>query len=186
MKKIALLLALLVLVASLCACGGKTEEVTETTTEVETTNDNVSINIKKELIQDVESYKAENSKYEGVTITETEDLIILNMNAASYDKFVEIKHTEAINAYDALLEQEGTFVEKFDYDLNFRSVKVYVNREKYDAVSHNSTEYITYAANALAYQMYLPNGQQCTVQVIYSDTQEVIGTTTLPNQIELK
>ncbi len=185
MKRIALLLALLVLVVSLCACGGNTDEVAETTTEVETTNDNVSINIKKELIVDVEDFKAQLLEYEGVSVNESDELLTLNMNAASYDKLVEAKHTEAVNAYDALLKQEGTFVEKFVYDDNFREVKVYVNREKYDAVSHNSTEYITYAANALVYQMYLPNGQQCTVQMIYSDTEDVIGTTTLPNKIEL-
>ncbi len=185
MKKLALFLALLVVVCSLCACGGSTEEPTETTAP-ETTTDEVVIRIRKDLIVDTDEFKTDMQKYEGVSVSETDELILLTMNSASYDKLVEAKHEEAVKAYDALKTQEGSFVDNIVYDENFRDVKVYVNREKYDAVSHNSMEYVTYAANALVYQMYLPNGQQCKVQMIYADTEEVIGTTTLPNQIELK
>lgn len=185
MKKLALFLALLVVVCSLCACGGSTEEPTETTAP-ETTTDEVVIRIRKDLIVDTDEFKTDMQKYEGVSVSETDELILLTMNSASYDKLVEAKHEEAVKAYDALKTQEGSFVDNIVYDENFRDVKVYVNREKYDAVSHNSMEYVTYAANALVYQMYLPNGQQCKVQMIYADTEEVIGTTTLPDQIELK
>lgn len=185
MKKIALLLALVLVVCSLCACGGNTEEPTETTAP-ETTNDEVVIRIKKELIVDAGKFSTDMQTYEGVSVSVTDELIILTMNSSSYDKLVEAKHAEAVKAYDALKTQEGSFVENIVYDDNFRDVKVYVNREKYDSASHNSMEYVTYAANALVYQMYLPNGQQCTVQMLYSDTEEVIGTTTLPNQIEIK
>lgn len=185
MKKLALLLALLVVVCSLCACGGSTEEPTETTAP-ETTTDEVVIRIRKDLIVDTDEFKTDMQKYEGVSVSETDELILLTMNSASYDKLVEAKHEEAVKAYDALKTQEGSFVDNIVYDENFRDVKVYVNREKYDAVSHNSMEYVTYAANALVYQMYLPNGQQCKVQMIYADTEEVIGTTTLPNQVEIK
>lgn len=185
MKKLALFLALLVVVCSLCACGGSTEEPTETTAP-ETTTDEVVIRIRKDLIVDTDEFKTDMQKYEGVSVSETDELILLTMNSASYDKLVEAKHEEAVKAYDALKTQEGSFVDNIVYDENFRDVKVYVNREKYDAVSHNSMEYVTYAANALVYQMYLPNGQQCKVQMIYADTEEVIGTTTLPNQVEIK
>lgn len=185
MRKLALLLALLVVVCSLCACGGNTEEPTETTAP-ETTTDEVVIRIRKELIVDIEQFKVDMQAHEGVAVTETDELLLLTMNSASYDKLVQAEHDKAVKAYDALKTREGSFVDNIVYDENFRDVKVYVNREKYDAVSHNSMEYVTYAANALVYQMYLPNGQQCTVQMIYSDTEEVIGTTTLPNQIELK
>ncbi len=185
MKKLSLLLALLVVVCSLCACGGNTEAPTETTAP-ETTTDEVVIRIRKDLIVDTDEFKTDMQKYEGVSVSESDELLILTMNSASYDKLVEAKHEEAVKAYDALETQEGSFVDNIVYDENFRDVKVYVNREKYDAVSHNSMEYVTYAANALVYQMYLPNGQQCKVQMIYADTEEVIGTTTLPNQIEVK
>lgn len=185
MKKLALFLALLVFVCSLCACGGSTEEPTETTAP-ETTTDEVVIRIRKDLIVDTDEFKTDMQKYEGVSVSESDELILLTMNSASYDKLVEAKHEEAVKAYDALKTQEGSFVDNIVYDENFRDVKVYVNREKYDAVSHNSMEYVTYAANALVYQMYLPNGQQCKVQMIYADTEEVIGTTTLPNQVEIK
>lgn len=185
MKKLALFFALLVVVCSLCACGGSTEEPTETTAP-ETTTDEVVIRIRKDLIVDTDEFKTDMQKYEGVSVSETDELILLTMNSASYDKLVEAKHEEAVKAYDALKTQEGSFVDNIVYDENFRDVKVYVNREKYDAVSHNSMEYVTYAANALVYQMYLPNGQQCKVQMIYADTEEVIGTTTLPNQVEIK
>lgn len=185
MKKLALLLALLVVVCSLCACGGSTEEPTETTAP-ETTTDEVVIRIRKDLIVDTDEFKTDMQKYEGVSVSESDELILLTMNSASYDKLVEAKHEEAVKAYDALKTQEGSFVDNIVYDENFRDVKVYVNREKYDAVSHNSMEYVTYAANALVYQMYLPNGQQCKVQMIYADTEEVIGTTTLPSQVEIK
>jgi hypothetical protein len=185
MKKIALLLALLLIVGSLCACGGNTEDPTESTAP-ETTTDEVAIRIRKELIVDIEQFKVDMQAYEGVAVTETDELLLLTMNSASYDKLVQAEHDKAVKAYEALKTQEGSFVENIVYDTNFRNVKVYVNREKYDSANHNSMEYVTYAANALVYQMYLPNGQQCTVQMIYSDTEEVIGTTTLPNQIELK
>lgn len=185
MKKLALLLALLVVVCSLCACGGSTEEPTETTAP-ETTTDEVVIRIRKDLIVDTDEFKTDMQKYEGVSVSESDELILLTMNSASYDKLVEAKHEEAVKAYDALKTQEGSFVDNIVYDENFRDVKVYVNREKYDAVSHNSMEYVTYAANALVYQMYLPNGQQCKVQMIYADTEEIIGTTTLPNKVEIK
>lgn len=184
MKKIALLLALLLIVGSLCACGGNIEESTETTVP-ETTNDDVYIRISKDLIVDIQEFKTGVQKYEGVAVSETDELIVLTMNSVSYNNLVDAKHAEAVAAYDALKTQEGSFVDNIIFDDNFRNVKVYVNRDKYDSVNHNSMEYVTYAANALVYQMYLPNGQQCTVQMIYSDTEEVIGTTTLPGKIEL-
>ena len=185
MKKIVALLLAALVVVSLCACGGNTDEVTETTAP-ETTNDEVVIRIRKELIVDVEEYKTDIQTYEGVAVAESEELIILTMNSSSYDNLVQKKHDEAAAAYDAIETQEDSFVEDIVYDVNFRNVKVYVNRDKYDAASHSGMDYITYAANALVYQMYLPNGQQCTVEMIYSDTQEVIGSSTLPNKVEVK
>lgn len=185
MKKIVALLLAVLVVCSLCACGGNTDDVTETTAP-ETTNDEVVIRIKKDLIIDVEEYVTDIQKYEGVSVAQSDELIILTMNSSSYDNLVQAKHDEAVAAYDAFKTQEGTFVENIVYDINFREVKVYVNREKYDSSNHSSMDYVTYAANALVYQMYLPNGQQCTVELIYSDTQEVIGSSTLPNKVELK
>lgn len=185
MKKICLLLVLVLVVCCFGACGGSgAVESTEPSTEL-TTTDEVVIRIKKDLIVDETAFLKELEVYDGITAESTDELLLLNMNAATYDKLVAGKHAEALADYDAFLQEEGTYIEKFDYDENFRTVKVYVNRQGYDSVSHDKLEYIKYAAVAMEYQMYLPNGQQTTVEMIYSDTGEVIGVSSLPNQIEL-
>ncbi len=185
MKKIALLLSIAVLICTLCSCGGtKTEPTTETTAE-STTNDEVAVHIRKDLLVDEASFVSEIQQFEGITVNSTDEKIILVMNSAAYDNLVAAKNNEAVESYNDILSEEGTYVEKFDYDENFRHVKVYVNRQGFDAIGNQNMEYIKFAGIAMAYQMYLPNGQRTTIELIYSDNEEVIGISNFPNNVEL-
>lgn len=186
MKKLSLLLAILMLVACLCACENSKEEPTTTTTAPETTTDEVVIRVKKTLLVDVDDFIDGLSKYEGITVTTTDELVLLTMTGKSYASFIEQKHSEAVQSYNEILAKEDTYVEKFDYDENFRDVKVYVNRSRYDAASHDSYEFVDYVSIALAYQMYLPNGQQTKITILYSDNEEVISTDVLPITVDVR
>ena len=76
-------------------------------------------------------------------------------------------------------DDESSYVDSVEYDEDFRNLKLFVNKEKYGE-SGSTTGNIVIASAALSYQMFLEDGQKVSVQVIYSDTQEVVSTFMLP------
>lgn len=176
------------LICSLCACSGDADtESTEAVEESTAVDDVVNISFDKDELLDYHEFMQKAETYEGVTCEESDTTIILTMNGASYAKLLEAKQKEAVKAYNKLIKEEGSYIEKFDYDDNFRTVKCYVNRELYDAADVNTTmAVINLGGIALSYQQYHVHGQSTIVSLIYSDTDEVIATIKLPAELTQK
>lgn len=194
MKKLSLVLVAVLILLSLSACGNGTEDGlsnppagvsgTQPVSEETTQSDDVFINIKKDLL-DIEMFKESLAEYEGIVFTENETFLNMQMSSKTYDYLVENENSETIEAYNSMLTAEGTYIVSMDYDVNFREINVYVDKAVYDSAERNAIyEAINIASPALAYQMFLPNGQQTTVNLMDSETEEVIGTCTLPMSFE--
>ncbi len=188
MKKLLLLLCLVMLICSLCACSGDADaENTEPVEESVTVDDVVNISFDKDEFVDYKKFIKESEGYEGVTCEEGDTTIVLTMDSASYAKLLEAKQKEAVEAYDKLVKEEGSYIEKFDYDDNFREVKCYVNRELYEAADVNTTmAVIELGGVALAYQQYHVHGKNTIISLIYADNEEVIATVKLPAELTQK
>lgn len=186
MKKISLLLCIVVLIVSLCGCSEETAEpeTTEAVEESVTVDDVVNISFEKDEFGDYNKFIEEVEGYEGVEYSESDTNIVLTMDSATYVNLLEAKQKQAVKDFDKLLEEEGSYYEKFDYDDNFRNIKAYVNRELYDEAQVNTTlEVIKLGSIALAYQRYHIKGQNTVVSLMYADDEAVIATVKLPAEL---
>ena len=185
MKKLTLLLVLALIITSFAACGGS--DVTsddaspETTEATKTENENVEISVSKEFVADETVFLVGLSEIGEITSTAKDDLYVLSMSKETHKKLLSVKAKEVTDEYDGLVAQ-GKFIEKITYDDSFRAVKVYVNRGQFEAVdaSTRQLQAITIGAKAMSYQIYLADGPKTSVSMIYSDTEELVFTISLP------
>ncbi len=185
MKKLALFLTLVLVLVSFTSCGdsNETPESTapETTEVTETTPENVVISVNKELVADETAFLTEISEIDGITSTANENFYVLTMSQNSYKELLTVKSKEVIDEYEGIVAQ-GKYIEDIRYDSSFRNINVLVNRQEFDAVdaSAQQLQLITIGAKAMSYQMFLPEGQKTAVSIVYSDTEEVAFTLSLP------
>lgn len=190
MKKISLLLCLVFVVCLLAGCG--TESGGDTTTAgttAEATEEKVSdvtITIKKEsvvevedFIQDMKSFGAE------VKNEEDNDSLFFTFSSEEHKKLLKAKKKECIDNFKGFENDPNNYVEKIEYDDNFRNITISVNKELYDVVDSTTLEYAV-AANALAYQLYINENQYTNVSIVYTGTGDVISTFSLPVNINIK
>lgn len=189
MKKISLFLCLALVVCLFASCS--TESGNDATTEltVETTEEkasDVTITIKKEsvvevedFIQDMKSFGAE------VKNEEDNDSLFFTFSSDEHKKLLKAKKKECIDNFKGFESDPNNYVEKIEYDDNFRNITISVNKELYDVVDSTVGEYAV-AANALAYQLYINENQYTNVSVVYTGTEDVISSFSLPVNINIK
>ena len=189
MKKLSLLLCLGLVVCLFAGCS--TESGNDTTTEptVEATEEKVSdvtISIKKDsvvevedFIQDMKSFGAE------VKNEEDDDSLFFTFSNEEHKKLLDAKKKECIDNFKGFENDPDNYVEKIEYDDNFRNITISVNKELYDVVDSTVGEYAV-AANALAYQLYINENQYTNVSIVYTGSEEVISSFSLPVNINIK
>lgn len=179
MKKIALVLAVLMFFCALVSCNKDVEEPTTTET-TQAQPENVTIHIKKDLVDEV-SFLTSISEFEGIKVTSDDTFHILTMSQGTYVTFLKAKAKEVYDMFDEIIAA-GSFVEDITYNENFRTIKVIVNREGFDALSKEAqrVQLMTIGAYAMSYQMFLEDGQKTNVIAVYSDTEEEAMLMTLP------
>ena len=187
MKKLSLLLCIILVVGLLAGCGaesGNDDTTTPATTEEKATD--VTITVKKEtvvevdeFVKDMESFGAE------VKNEENDDSLFFTFSDAEYKKLLDAKKKECLDNFKGVEEDPDNYVEKIEYDDNFRNITISVNKEMYDVIDSMTSEYAV-AANALAYQIYINENQYTKVSVVYTGTETVVSSFSLPVNINIK
>lgn len=185
MKKLSLLLTLLLVVSMFTACGtqdadGGTATQTTAAEETKANEQNVRIAVDKSNLADEESFVNSMKEY-GAEVNSIEGAngYLLVFSKPEHEKLLEDKHKATVEKFKKYEDDESSYVDSVEYDEDFRNLKLFVNKEKYGE-SGSTTGNIVIASAALSYQMFLEDGQKVSVQVIYSDTQEVVSTFMLP------
>ena len=188
MKKLALVLALLIVVASFSSCTNSDYNIFKvevevddvTVSETETQPENVEISIRKDLVDEV-TFLTSISEFEGITVTSNDVYHVLTMSQETYVTFLKSKAQEVYDMFDEIIAA-GSFVEDITYNEDFRVVKVIVDREGFDAIGKDTQrlQLMTIGAYAMSYQIFLDEGQKTTVIAVCSDNQEEVMAITLP------
>lgn len=191
MKKLALVLALLIVVASFSSCTNSDYNIFKVEVEVDdvalsetavsdTKPENVEISIRKDLVDEV-TFLTSISEFEGITVTSNDVYHILTMSQETYVTFLKSKAQEVYDMFDEIIAA-GSFVEDITYNEDFRVVKVIVDREGFDAIGKDTQrlQLMTIGAYAMSYQIFLDEGQKTTVIAVCSDNQEEVMAITLP------
>lgn len=199
MKKISLLLCVALVFCLLAGCGSESgNETTTTETKVEATenkdtgsksttkiDEDVKVTIKKDSVVDAEDFiKGMEAFGADVENKDGADSFVFTFSASEYKKLLDTKHKECVKNFKKFEENKAHYVEKIEYDDNFRNLTISVNKALYDA-STKTDDYII-AASALAYQMYINEANYTNVKIIYSGTDEVVTTFSLPVNYNIK
>jgi PBP1b-binding outer membrane lipoprotein LpoB len=187
MKKLSLVLCLIALVVLLSSCGSDTApDSTESSSTTEAVNENVIIEIEKLNIADEATFSDDLKAY-GAEITDSEDggKLVCEFTDSEYKILVQDKREATVKAFEDLENDTESYVEKVEYDDDFRNLKIYVNKEAYDSKASASAFGNTFndyaiAAKAVAYQTYLKDGQSTITEIYYTDGEEPISVFPLP------
>lgn len=187
MKILSFFIALVLVVALFSGCSVQetAPETTVQTTEQTTEEQVIKISIKKETLADAEGF-VQNMKEYGAEVqnTDNEDGYIFEFSQAEHKKLLEDKHNETVEKFRKYEDDPQHYIDSIDYDDNFRNLTLNVNKELYNN-GENSTSNMVVAATALAYQLYLEDGQRTNVKVIYTGTEEVISQFSLPMNLSV-
>ena len=97
----------------------------------------------------------------------------------------EIKSKDVIAEFDKLINDTENYVTDIKYDDDFRTVDIFVDREKTpEQLSDFDNVILSVMGSAMAYQIYTIEGQSVTINVIYSDNSETFKTVSFPIIIE--
>ena len=181
MKKISLFLVLVLMLTSFVGCGDKPEVESTTQPVSETESDVVTISVNKELVADETVFLTDISEFNGISVSSNDNFYILTMSQDAYDTFLEIKGQTVCDHFDTIVAKGG-FVKDITYGDDFRTIKVKVERNGFDALEKETQrlQLITIGAYAMSFQMFLTEGQKTTVTAVYSDTNEEAMVITLP------
>ena len=189
MKKLSLILCLFAFVVLLSSCGNGGENSTESTTDNITTeakSENVTVEIEKSGLADIASFSDDLKAY-GAEINDSEDggKLVCEFTKSEYNILIQDKREATVKAFEDLENDTESYVEKVEYDDDFRNLKIYVNKEAYDSKASASSFGNTFndyaiAAKAVAYQTYLKDGQSTITEIYYTDGEEPISVFPLP------
>lgn len=192
MKKLSLFVALVLVVALFSGCGVQktvpetTGQTTEQATVLTTEEQVVIISVKKETLADAEAFLQDMKEYGAeVQNTDNEDGYIFEFSQAEHKKLLEEKHKETVEKFKEYEDNPEHYIDSIEYDDDFRNLTLNVNKELYDNGADSSGN-IVVAATALAYQLYLEDGQRTTVKVLYTGTEEVVSQFTLPMNLSIE
>lgn len=192
MRVLSVLLVLILSLTLFSACNTKTENSNENTTEnqtssVETTSgeDAVRIGVDKKNLADPESF-IDNMKNYGAEVRDLTDAggYLLLFSEEEHKKLLDDKKADVLKKFKGYEENQEHYVESIEYDEDFRNMKVYVNKELYSKTG-TTTGNVIVASAVLSYQMFLESGQKTNVEVIYSETEEVVSKFTLPMNLNI-
>ena len=187
MKILSFFIALVLVVALFSGCSVQetAPETTVQTTEQTTEEQVIKISIKKETLADAEGF-VQNMKEYGAEVQNTDNEVgyIFEFSQAEHKKLLEDKHNETVEKFRKYEDDPQHYIDSIDYDDNFRNLTLNVNKELYNN-GENSTSNMVVAATALAYQLYLEDGQRTNVKVIYTGTEEVISQFSLPMNLSV-
>ncbi len=192
MRKISLIILLVSVFSLFAACNSeKTPQTTETSqeTSAETTEKQeelVRVTIGKNSLADPESF-LENMKKYGAEITELTQAngYLLVFSKPEHEKLIQEKSADVVKAFKGFEDDENSCIEKIEYNEDFRKLDVYVDKDKWEVISSNSVEF-SVGAKALAYQIYLEDGQKTVVNIIYSGTEDVVSSIKLPLNVNVE
>ena len=187
MKILSFFIALVLVVALFSGCSVQktAPETTVQTTEQTTEDQVIKISVKKETLADAEGFVQSMKEYGAeVQNTDNEDGYIFEFSQSEYKKLLEDKHNETVEKFRKYEDDPQHYIDSIDYDDNFRNLTLNVNKELYNN-GENSTSNMVVAATALAYQLYLEDGQRTNVKVIYTGTEEVISQFSLPMNLSV-
>ncbi len=186
MKKLLFLFATVLVIVCFSSCDGG--EVAETTTTSSTTAEpttqaqEVILKIDKGTLADPESFKKSMEEYGAETAElSEEDCFEFVFSKDEHNKLLKDKRDAVASVFKDYEENEASYIDKVEYDDDFRNLKIYVNKEKKTETS-NSVE-ITVASNALAYQTFLPEQKRTFVEIYYTGEEERVDSFTLPMSI---
>ena len=171
----------------LSSCGSdNAPESNDGNSTTEAVNGNVTIEIEKLNIADEATFSDDLKAY-GAEITESEDgeKLVFEFTNKEYEILIQDKREETVKAFEALENDAESYVEKMEYDDDFRNLKIFVNKQAYDekaSASSLGNIFNDYAigAKAVAFQIYLKDGQKTTVEIYYTGTEEPISRFVLP------
>ena len=187
MKKLSLVLCLIALVVLLSSCGSDTApDSAESSSTTEAVNENVIIEIEKLNIADEATFSDDLKAY-GAEITDSEDRekLVCEFTKSEYAILIQDKREETVKAFEDLENDAESYVEKVEYDDDFRNLKIYVNKELYDTKASASSLGNTFndyaiGAKAVAFQIYLEDGQRTVTEIYYTGEEEPISRFILP------
>lgn len=181
MKRIALIISLVLIVSLFSACGTQNNSSENSQASNETVQEqDVKIEITKDTLSDAEEFLKNMKKYGAEVEDDTDNnAYILVFSKDDHQKLLDDKYAEIIKAFKEYEDDENHYIDAVEYDEDFRNLVFNVNKDIYDA-STDETNNILIAAKVLSYQMYLGKGQKTNVEVVYSGTEEVISSFTLP------
>ena len=168
-------------IALISACGTEDELPADTTVTNSTTQaQNVEIEISKDTLAEAEEFLKNMESY-GAEVKDEADSnsYILTFSAEEHQKLLDDKYAETIKAFKEFENDQNNYVEKVEFDNNFRNITISVNRELYDVISSEVREYAV-GAKALAYQLYANEEQHTNIKIVYSETEELVGEFEMP------
>ncbi len=188
MKKLSVLLCLALVVCLFAGCGTEGDNDTTTEPTVETTEkkaEDVTISIKKDSVVDAEDFIQSMKDYGAEVKNEEADSFFFTFSGTEHKKLLDDKHKECVDKFKEFESNEEHYIDKIEFDENFRNLTMSVNKELYDGASSKSDDYVI-AATALSYQLYINENQYTNVTVVYTGTEEVASTFSLPVNINIK
>lgn len=192
MRVLSLILILILSLTLLSACDTGTENSDGNTTEnktssVETTSgeDAVRIGVDKKNLADPEGF-IDNMKNYGAEVRDLTDAggYLLLFSEDEHKKLLDDKKADVLKKFKDYEENQEHYVESIEYDDDFRNIKVYVDKDLY-LTTGTTTGNVIVASAVLSYQMFLESGQKTNVEVIYSETEEVVSKFTLPMNLNV-
>ena len=162
-------------------CGTENGNVKNTTAANSTTQaQNVEIEISKDTLADADEF-LNNMKSYGAEIEDNTDSnsYILRFSAEEHKKLIDDKYAETIKAFKEFEADKNNYVEKVEFDDNFRNITISVNKELFDVTNSDIREYMV-GAKALAYQLYANEEQHTNIKLVYSETEEVVSEFEMP------
>lgn len=192
MKRLSLIITLFLIITVFTSCSTDdnsditTTSASTTAQTTENAEDIVRIGIDANSLVDPEAFieNVEGYGAEVKDITATGGYLVL-FSKQEHENFLKDKKAEVIKKFKDYEKNPEHYVDSIEYDDDFRNLKIYVNKDLYDSTG-STTGNIVVASAALSYQIYLEEGQKVVAKIIYSGTEEVVSTFTLPMNVSLE
>ena len=192
MKKLSIILLIALVFTMFTACESKELDlsketgINQTTEETTSDKDVVKIGINKDSLAEPEVF-IDNMENYGAEVKDMTDAggYLLIFSKDEHKKLLDDKKSEVLKIFKEYEENDEHYVDSVEFDDDFRNLKVYVDKDKYSSTA-TATSDIIVASAALSYQMFLEDGQKTVVEVVYSGTEEVVSTFSLPMNISIE
>lgn len=192
MKKLSIILLIALVFTMFTACESKELDssketgINQTTEETTSDKDVVKIGINKDSLAEPEVF-IDNMENYGAEVKDMTDAggYLLIFSKDEHKKLLDDKKSEVLKIFKEYEENDEHYVNSVEFDDDFRNLKVYVDKDKYSSTA-TATSDIIVASAALSYQMFLEDGQKTVVEVVYSGTEEVVSTFSLPMNISIE